>query len=135
MIHLHVNLVFLSKVLWNDLKAHMIDIGSKDGFQNLRVSMFTDPKSHATNFPKLKGKAKEIKELAQTLSWYWAAHMNPEDWMGKKEWETRMHSREKTSILHLAHGLLVLDGGWGEKRATTNWISSPCVATPQTTSC
>ena len=67
------------KVVWNALQDKMKLLKSQGGFQNLHLTMFKDPKSPAKNFPKLKGKAKEIKELARPLAWYWALHMQPED--------------------------------------------------------
>ena len=54
--------------------------GKQGGFQNLHLTMFCDPKSPAKSFPKLKGKAKEIKELAGALAWYWSMNMNGQDW-------------------------------------------------------
>ena len=58
----------------------MLDTGHQDGYQNLSLNMFIDPKAPSKAFPKLKGKAKEVKDLAGSLYWYWSQHMNPEDW-------------------------------------------------------
>ena len=63
-----------------------MDHGVRDGFQNLRISMFTDPKAHAKSYPRLKGKAKEIKELAGTLCWYWREYMLQEDFLEWSVW-------------------------------------------------
>ena len=61
------------------MKDYMRATGVKDGFSNLIINMWANPQSHATAYPKLKGKAKEIKEFAGVLSWYWAKTMEPED--------------------------------------------------------
>ena len=61
------------------MKEHMKEQGVNDGFQNLNLHMWTNPSAHSTAYPKLKGKAKELKEFAGTLSWYWTRSMNQED--------------------------------------------------------
>ena len=53
--------------------------GVQDGFQNVTITMWTDPKAHTRCYPKLKGKAIEIKQFAETLRWYWVNHMNTEE--------------------------------------------------------
>jgi hypothetical protein len=40
-------------------------------FQNITLSMFCDPKEPRKTFPKLKGKAAEIKHLMPALLWAW----------------------------------------------------------------
>ena len=48
----------------------------RDRFQNLKLSMFTDPASPRTSFPKLKGRATEIRHLGPSLLRLWSEKMD-----------------------------------------------------------
>eukprot|EP00959_Pyramimonas_sp_CCMP1952_P474014 9502732-Pyramimonas_sp.AAC.1 len=69
--------VFNQCQAWWEDPSHGV---SKSGcFSRLKLSMFTNPKAPRNDFPKLKGKAAEIKHLLPALAWVWRYWMDEDD--------------------------------------------------------
>ena len=51
------------------------DQGVKDHYNSLKISMWTHVEDPHNSFPKLKGRAMEIKSLAPALANVWQKHM------------------------------------------------------------
>ena len=54
-----------------------------DHFNNIKLSMFHDPAKPYEQFPKLKGRAAEIKNLVPALLHIWTAYSDPTDTLHK----------------------------------------------------
>jgi hypothetical protein len=95
-IHLGTNQYLLGSVLWklifeimpgtplNNMEALWLNIcneyrasETKSQFSSLGISSFTDAKSPASSYPRLKGRAAEIKWLVPVLRKIWSMHKRP----------------------------------------------------------
>tara|TARA_B110000196_G_scaffold313756_1_gene320891 strand:+ start:626 stop:1255 length:630 start_codon:yes stop_codon:yes gene_type:complete len=65
------------EALWAELLQWWRDHPVRDRYRALKISMWTKPDDPHGNFPKLKGKAIEVRSLVQALAGIWGNHMNP----------------------------------------------------------
>ena len=70
--------------LWNDMKAWLKEDRRRDCFNNLTLSMFCDPAAPKKTFPKLKGKAIELREFGPCLLESWRATMTEGDYQHRQ---------------------------------------------------
>ena len=66
----------MSRVLAR-LKKHWKDTNTVDHFNNIKLSMFCNVEKPRDNFPKLKGRAAEVKSLTPALHEVWKFFMVP----------------------------------------------------------
>ena len=66
------------EALWAQITQCYSEFGTSAQYSSLTMSSFCEPKSPSSHYPKLKGKAAEVKSLSAVLRKVWAANMNPE---------------------------------------------------------
>ena len=62
--------------IWCDIHAIYLRDKVRDRFGNISLNMFCNPKQHLSEFPKLKGRAAEVKSLAGPLLEVWGSKMD-----------------------------------------------------------
>ena len=70
--------------MWLGMKAWLQEQGTRDSFSNLTLSMFWDPSSPKKGFPKLKGKAIEVREFGPCLLEMWKTTMREADYQHRQ---------------------------------------------------
>ena len=66
------------QVVWDGIKESYRRRGVRDRFGNLRMGMFVDVRRPRAAFPRLKGKAAELKSFGHPLLDVWQEHMSDE---------------------------------------------------------
>ena len=65
--------------VWAMVQAAYAHLDVKNQFGNLLLNWFTDPDSYNSHYPKLKGKAGEIKNLIGPMLWVWTQKYDREN--------------------------------------------------------
>lgn len=73
--------------LWTEIVAEYRTLGCPTQYSNLGISSFVDPAKPNSKYPKLKGRAAEIKWLAPCLRNIWERHRRPG--LEEDEWVAR----------------------------------------------
>ena len=63
-------------VIWGEILQYCRDHNIGDRFRQMKLSLFTKPRTPLAAFPKMRGKAIEIRNLGQPLCHVWASKMD-----------------------------------------------------------
>jgi len=66
-------------LVWQCVERYYVSNPSGERYSNMKLSMFTDPASPKSAFPKLKGKGAEIRALTPALHVVWCKYMKRKD--------------------------------------------------------
>jgi hypothetical protein len=65
--------------VWSDVLEYYLDNPNPNRFTTILLSMFTDAQQPCESFPKLKGKAAEVKALVPAVLFVWRKYMRREN--------------------------------------------------------
>jgi hypothetical protein len=63
-------------VIWADILQYCKDHSIGDRYRHMKLSLFTKPRTPYVAFPKMRGKAIEIRNLGEALCHVWASNMD-----------------------------------------------------------
>lgn len=102
------------------------NVSPADTYGKLKLSMFIDIKSPANSYPKLKGKAAEVKHLVPALATVWEHWMEPDDPIHQQILLGLRKSAEIDSILHRNASANSLPAADRDAFASSIWIFLAC---------
>jgi hypothetical protein len=77
--------------VWGAISGYYSHNRVVDTFRNMKLSMFTDPAAPRNTYPKLKGRAAEVKRLGPALLHVWERWGNAGD---------RIHQQVRAGLRH-----------------------------------
>ena len=72
------------QAVWGAMQQFLKDTKTKDSFSGIRVSMFSNTASPNAQFPRLKGKGAEVRNIGPALEHAFRQHMDPQSTQHKQ---------------------------------------------------
>ena len=107
--------------LWSDIKAYYEEHPCRDRYNHIKLSMFIDTTDPHDKFPKLKGRAIEVKNLVPAMAHIWKARMEENNVAHAAIYEALLASFKMDQILDAYPDTDVLPGSSSQEFVDASW--------------